>query len=121
MSTSFDSLFPGMPLEAAARFAQDHAGTRYFSGQDPVADMGWALTLVPEEHGGVGGTLADLGAVVEGLATHGVQLPVIEACAVAPILLQATAESATQWLPQLCEGEVKPALLASLSGSLQDI
>jgi alkylation response protein AidB-like acyl-CoA dehydrogenase len=120
MSVSFSPLFPGMALDAAARFAQDNAGSREFSG-DPVTEMGWALTLVPDEHGGIGGTLADLGAVVEGLATHGVQLPVVERCAAVPLLLQAHPEAAAQWLPQLCEGAVQFALLASLSSPLQDV
>lgn len=121
MSVSFSPLFPGMALDAAARFAQDNAGSRDVAGKDPVTGMGWALTLVPEELGGVGGTLADLGATVEGLATHGVQLPVVESCAVAPLLLQATPESAAQWLPQVCESHAQVALLASLSTSLQDV
>lgn len=121
MPASIHSLFPGMALDAADRFAQDHAGARDFAGANPVAEMGWALTLVPEEHGGVGGALADLAATVEGLATHGVQLPVIETCAIAPLLLQATAEGAAQWLPQLCEGKLQMAVLAPLSAPLRDV
>lgn len=121
MSASLQPLFPGMALDAADRFALDHAGARGFAGANPVADMGWALTVVPEAYGGVGGSLADLGATVEGLATHGVQLPVIETCAVAPLLLQATAEGAAQWLPKLCEGELRMTVLASLSAPLGDI
>jgi alkylation response protein AidB-like acyl-CoA dehydrogenase len=121
MSTSFPALFPGMALDAAIRFAQDHAGIRDFSGQDPITEMGWALTLIPEDLGGVGGSLADLGAVVEGLATHGVQLPVVETCAIAPILLQATQEAASQWLPQVCEGLVQATVLTALSRPLCDV
>jgi alkylation response protein AidB-like acyl-CoA dehydrogenase len=110
-----------MALDAADRFALDHAGARDFASTDPVAEMGWALTVVPEEHGGVGGSLADLAATVEGLATHGVQLPIVETCAIAPILLQATADGAAQWLPQLCAGEVRMTLLTSLSAPLRDV
>jgi alkylation response protein AidB-like acyl-CoA dehydrogenase len=122
VSQSFPSLFPGMLLESAERFGQDHAGAQDFGGADPIADMGWACTVVPEEFGGVGGTLADLGAIVEGLASHGVQLPVVERCAVAPILLQAAAtpEHVGRWLEALAEGSAAIAPLASLSASLDE-
>jgi alkylation response protein AidB-like acyl-CoA dehydrogenase len=67
--------------------------------------MGWAGTLVPEDLGGVGGTLADLAATAEGLAAHGVHLPLVEVCAIAPIFLQAAApEVAARWLPDACNG-----------------
>src|SRR4051794_12458863 len=114
---SFPSLFPGMLLESAERFAQDHATAQDFGGSDPIREMGWACTVIPEEFGGVGGTLADLGSVVEGLATHGVHLPVVERCAVAPVLLQAAAtpEHVGRWLEALCEGSAAIAPLAALS------
>src|SRR4030095_14229202 len=119
---SFTPLFPGMLLEAASRFAQDHAATQDFAGADPVREMGWACTMVPEEAGGVGGTLADLASIVTGLATHGVHLPVVETCAVAPLLLQAAApETAALWLEAVCEGSAKVAPLTSLSASLDDV
>lgn len=121
MSTSFPPLFPGMLLDAASRFAQDNAGAD-LSGSDPVTEMGWACTLVPEAAGGVGGHLADLAAVVEGLATHGVQLPVIETCAVAPLLLQAAApEPAARWLGALCDGTAVIAPLVAQSASLDEV
>ncbi|MFM9924491.1 acyl-CoA dehydrogenase family protein [Variovorax sp. H27-G14] len=119
---SFTPLLPGMLLDAAARFAQDNENTKDFAGTDPVRQMGWTCTLVPEEAGGVGGTLADLASIVVGLATHGVHLPVVETCAVAPLLLQAAnTDTATRWLQQVCEGSAKIAPLTSLSASLDDI
>jgi alkylation response protein AidB-like acyl-CoA dehydrogenase len=119
---SFTPLFPGMLLDAADRFAQDHAATQDFADTDPIREMGWACTLVPEEAGGVGGTLADLASIVEGLATHGLHLPMVETCAVAPILLQAAApETAARWLEAVCEGSAKIAPLTALSASLDDI
>ncbi len=122
MSMSFTPLFPGMLLDAAARFAQDNENTKDFAGTDPVREMGWTCTLVPEEAGGVGGTLADLASIVVGLATHGVHLPVVETCTVAPLLLQgANPDTAARWLQQVCEGSAKIAPLTSLSASLDDI
>ena len=122
MSMSFTQLFPGMLLDAADRFAQDHAATQDFADTDPIREMGWACTVVPEASGGVGGTLADLGSIVEGLATHGLHLPVVETCAVAPLLLQAAApETAARWLEAVCEGSAKVAPLSALSASLDEI
>lgn len=122
MSMSFTPLFPGMLLDAAARFAQDNETTRDFAGTDPVREMGWTCTLVPEEAGGVGGTLSDLASIVVGLATHGVHLPVIETCAVAPLLLQAAnADTSARWLEAVCEGSAKIAPLTSLSASLDEV
>jgi alkylation response protein AidB-like acyl-CoA dehydrogenase len=120
-SPSFPPLFPGMLLDAAARFAQDNATTD-LRASHTVRDMGWACTLVPEDAGGVGGSFADLAAVIEGLATHGVQLPVIETCAVAPILLQAAApEVAARWLQAVAEGSAVVAPLAALSAPLGEV
>ena len=119
---SFTQLFPGMLLDAADRFAQDPAATQDFAGTDPIREMGWACTVVPEASGGVGGTLADLGSIVEGLATHGLHLPVVETCAVAPLLLQAAApETAARWLEAVCEGSAKVAPMSALSASLDEI
>ena len=78
MSTSFAPLFPGMLLDAASRFAQDAAASTGPALASAIGDMGWAGTLVPEDLGGVGGTLADLAATAGGLAAHGVHLPLVE-------------------------------------------
>ncbi|WP_285411248.1 acyl-CoA dehydrogenase family protein [Variovorax sp. efr-133-TYG-130] len=119
MSTSFPSLFPGMLLDSASRYAQDHAD-RALQG-DPVRELGWTATLVPEEAGGVGGGLSDLASIVEGLATHGLQLPVVETCAVVPLLLQAAgAETAGRWLEAVAEGSAQVAPLTALSGMRDD-
>lgn len=119
-SPSFKSLFPGMLLDAAARYAQDQATAP--SGSNAIAEMGWAYTLVPESLGGVGGTMADLASIAEGLATHGVQLPLVELCAVVPLLLQAApADVAARWLEIACDGSATIAPLAALSAPLDDV
>jgi alkylation response protein AidB-like acyl-CoA dehydrogenase len=120
MSTSFPSIFPGMLLDAASRYAQDHAGAPELQG-DPVRELGWCATLVPEDAGGVGGTLADLASLAEGLATHGMHLPLIETCAVPPLLLQAAApEVASRWLEAVAGGSARIAPLCALSASLDE-
>jgi alkylation response protein AidB-like acyl-CoA dehydrogenase len=121
VATSFTPLFPGMLLDAASRFAQDHAAMRDLAAVDPLSQLGWAATVVPEEMGGVGGTLADLASILEGLATHGLHLPVVERCAVAPLLLQAAApEIAQRWLQAVAEGGAQVAPLTALSASVDE-
>jgi alkylation response protein AidB-like acyl-CoA dehydrogenase len=121
MSTSFPSLFPGMLLDAAERYAQDHATAQELPG-DPVRELGWTATLVPEAAGGVGGTLADLASIVEGLATHGLHLPVVETCAVVPLLLQAAApDTAHRWLEAVAEGSAQLAPLTVLSSTPDEL
>ncbi|WP_076999498.1 acyl-CoA dehydrogenase family protein [Variovorax sp. KK3] len=116
MNTSFPALFPGMLLDSASRYAEDHVGQELQG--DPVRDLGWTATIVPEEAGGVGGSLSDLASIVEGLATHGLQLPVIETCAVVPLLLQAAgAETATRWLEAVAEGSARIAPMTALSST----
>ncbi|OUM00805.1 acyl-CoA dehydrogenase family protein [Variovorax sp. JS1663] len=118
--SSFPSLFPGMLLDAASRYAQDHAAAAELPG-DPVRELGWTATLVAEEAGGVGGTLADLASIVEGLAGQGLQLPVVESCAIVPLLLQAAApETATRWLEAVADGSAQIAPLTALSSMPDD-
>ena len=119
MSTSFPSLFPGMLLDAASRYAEDHIAQQIQG--DPVRELGWTATLVSEEAGGVGGSLSDLASIVEGLATHGLQLPVVETCAVVPLLLQAAgAETARRWLEAVAEGSARIAPMTALSATPED-
>lgn len=119
MSTSFTPLFPGMLLDSASRYAQDHVAAEVTG--DPVRELGWTATIVPEEAGGVGGSLADLASIVEGLATYGLHLPVAETCGVVPVLLQAAApEVASRWLEAVAEGSAQLAPLAALSASLDE-
>lgn len=119
-TTSIASLFPGPLLDAAERFAQDHAGAAVPG--DPLRELGWTATLVPEDAGGVAGSLADVAALVEGLAGSGLQLPVIETCAVVPLLLQAAApDVARRWLQAVAEDEVRLAPLTALSDALDTL
>lgn len=82
------TLFPGLLADSAARLAQDAAG-RY--PERPVAsltgEMGWSAVLVAEEQGGVGGNFTDLASIIEALASHAVDLPVITRCGIVPAML----------------------------------
>jgi len=109
MAFSCQPMQPGMLYDAAARVAADAS---FPDGHDVIGEMGWPLVLLPEDKGGMGGTLTDLTALVEGLAAQGSPLPVIERCAVAPLLLQAGGD--TPWLEGLADGSQR---IAPLMGS----
>lgn len=88
-------LSEGMLHDAARRYAADAAGDAGAGHADPCAALGWASILIPEQAGGSGGTVADLCAIIEGLAPSALALPVLERCAIAPLLLQAGAGQAS--------------------------
>ncbi len=84
---------------------------------DPLASLGWGAVLVPAAAGGVDGTLQDLCAIVEGLALHGLRLPVIERCAIAPLLLQGVdAERAEPVLQAIAQGDAVQPLVNHAAG-----
>jgi alkylation response protein AidB-like acyl-CoA dehydrogenase len=108
MRYTADTMFPGDLFEAASRFAADSAGSaeRNDAWRQAVA-MGWPALLVDESRRGAGGTLADLGAVIEGCARHALGLPLVKRCAQVPFLLMgARSEAADDVLAALCSGEV---------------
>lgn len=120
MTFTVEPLFPGLLRDAASRLAADVAAGRTPASVDAIADMGWPALLVAEAYGGAGGSLADLAAIVEGLAAQTLNLPVIERCAIVPALLQGAvpAERSPAWLRALAEGTARIAPLAGPSADL---
>jgi alkylation response protein AidB-like acyl-CoA dehydrogenase len=108
MHYSADPMFPGDLYDAATRFASNwSASTQRHSAWRQAVDMSWPALLVAESHGGAGGTLADLGAVLEASARLGLGLPLVRRCVQAPTLLKTAAtEAASKALQQLCSGEM---------------
>jgi alkylation response protein AidB-like acyl-CoA dehydrogenase len=92
-------MFPGDVLDSALKLAASHDADRR-SDRSAVARvrttlasvstmhaLGWPLVRMAEEHGGLGGGLAELAAMAEGLAAHAVALPMFEQCVALPALL----------------------------------
>jgi alkylation response protein AidB-like acyl-CoA dehydrogenase len=71
-----------------------------------VTSLGWAATLVPEENGGVGGTLADLAALADGAGRAAFALPLASCFAVVPSLLRAAGARSQAALMALAEGRM---------------
>ena len=106
MSFSSQPMQPGMLHDAAVRVASNGSTSEE---HDVISELGWPLVLLPEEIGGLGGSLEDLTALVEGLSAYASSLPVIERCAIAPLLLQAGGN--TSWLADLADGKSSVAPL----------
>ncbi len=91
MTVTMDTVFPNLLFDGAARYAiNTTAGTA-----DPsiITEMGWHTILLAENEGGYGGTLEDLAAVIEGIATRAINLPLVTRCGIVPAILNALGDS----------------------------
>jgi alkylation response protein AidB-like acyl-CoA dehydrogenase len=115
MSFRSTPLFAGDLYDTALRLAQEDVlkpsaaqeGAPSTNWQQMLA-LGWQGVLVPEDDGGVGASIQDLSAIIEAVARHGNGAPLIDRCAVAPVLLSAAKShaQAAQLLSELMTGEV---------------
>ena len=105
MTFTTQALVEGPVFESALRFAADYP-RQGPTDNDPIAQMGWAATLIPEQEGGAGGTLNDLVAIMDGLGQHALALPLLERCALTPLLLAAIEPPTIrrQWLTGIANG-----------------
>ncbi|WP_063888077.1 acyl-CoA dehydrogenase family protein [Burkholderia pseudomultivorans] len=111
-------------LAAAAETHPGNAVEGAASGKWRQAlELGWQSVLVSEDNGGIGATLADLAGIVEAASRYPNVAPLVERCAVAPVLLEAAAAAPTvpPVLEQLLSGEasVSPVLQSHLGTPLQ--
>lgn len=86
-AAALDDLLAGAAVPAAARAWADGdhaAGLKLWAR---IADLGVTGLLVPEEHGGLGASFADVAVAFERLGYHGVPGPWIETAAVAPLVV----------------------------------
>lgn len=116
-------LSDGMLYDSARRYATDAGGDAGAGHTDPCATLGWASILIPEAAGGSGGSVADLCAIIEGLAPSALAVPVLERCAIAPLLLLAGAGHAVvdQCLAQVAAGTSRVAPLVGQAPDFADV
>jgi len=106
MTFTTQALVEGPVFDSALRFAAAYTGQQQADTLDPIIEMGWATTLIPEQDGGAGGSLDDLVAIIDGLGQHALALPLLERCALTPLLLAAVEHPAIrrQWLSGIANG-----------------
>lgn len=115
MSFRSTPLFAGDLYDTALRLAQEDV-LKPSAGEtnSPSANwqqmlaLGWQGVIVAEDDGGVGASLQDLSAIVEAAARMGNGAPLVDRCAVAPLLLSEAKKhpQAAQLLSALMSGEV---------------
>ena len=106
MTFTTQALVEGPVFDSALRFAANYTGQQQADNLDPIIEMGWAATLIPEQEGGAGGNLDDLVAIIDGLGQHALALPLLERCALTPLLLAAVEQPAMRrrWLNGIANG-----------------
>jgi acyl-CoA dehydrogenase len=89
-----------------------------------MAALGWTAIAIPEAHGGVGLTLAEVVPVVEQMGRHLMASPLISSTLAAQALIVGGNETQTsEWLPNLAAGAIGTLALSEAHGDwdLQNI
>ncbi len=82
-----------------------------------VAGLGWTAIAIPETHGGVGLTLAEVVPVVEQMGRHLMASPLVSSTLAAQALVMGgTDAQQAEWLPKLAEGAVGTLALSEAHG-----
>ncbi len=82
-----------------------------------TAALGWTAIAIPEAHGGVGLTLAEVVPVVEQIGRHLMASPLVSSTLAAQALVAGGTEAQqAEWLPKLAEGAVGTLALSEAHG-----
>lgn len=82
-----------------------------------IAGLGWTAIAIPEAHGGVGLTLAEVVPVVEQMGRHLLASPFVAATLAAQAIASGgTDTQQAEWLPQLAEGAIGTLALSEAHG-----
>ncbi len=116
-------------LDIATEFCRDRAPisrTRALMDSDmgfdagvwaEIAALGWMGIAIPEAHGGVGLSLAEVVPVVEQMGRHLMPSPfVATTLAAQALLLGGSASQQAEWLPQFASGAIGSLALAEAHG-----
>ena len=115
MSFRSTPLFAGDLYDTALRLAQEDVLKTVPSDENTPSSkwqqmlgLGWQGVIVAEDDGGVGARVQDLAAILEAVARKGHGAPLVDRCAVAPVLLTAAKahRQAAELLNALMLGEV---------------
>ena len=102
---------------------EDPAGAQFAPRWDSTAQLGLPLVAIPEQHGGSGGSLQDLLAVLVAMGSHAVPLPLAET-SLAAWLLTSSGLEVGQAPATVVPGDARDTLTLSdgyLTGRLHDV
>jgi alkylation response protein AidB-like acyl-CoA dehydrogenase len=121
-----------MLLDSAERFIGEHYSLEHRRALREVpdgldreawstfAELGWLGLAVPEELGGIGGSMADVALLCAALGTHCVTEPYVSSAVIAPWLLAASAAPHSDLIDGLVAGDVRIALVHDELGERYD-
>ncbi len=100
----------------AARLRQPDAATQSFPDSQwrQLAQAGWLRILVPQEHGGLGLGIQELGAIFRAVGTHLVRGPLLDHAVSIALLMAHVSEPARKRLDAALDGEKLIACARSL-------
>jgi alkylation response protein AidB-like acyl-CoA dehydrogenase len=104
------------PIDAVRKLMDSELG---YDAQvwSEIAALGWTAIAIPEAHGGVGLTLAEVVPVVEQMGRHLMASPFVPSALAAQALIAGGTEAQqTEWLPKLAEGAVGTLALSEAHG-----
>jgi alkylation response protein AidB-like acyl-CoA dehydrogenase len=82
-----------------------------------MAALGWTAVAIPEAHGGVGLTLAEVVPMVEQMGRHLLASPLISSALAAQAFIAGGTEAQqAEWLPRLAEGAIGTMALSEANG-----
>ena len=82
-----------------------------------IAALGWTAVAIPEAHGGIGLTLAEVVPLVEQMGRHLLASPLVSSALAAQALIAGgTDAQQAEWLPKLAEGLVGTVALSEANG-----
>ncbi len=131
MSVSIEfSKEQGMMLDIAQRFCAERWTVEQVRSQlladssfdadlwTEMVDLGWTAIAIPEAHGGIGQSLAEVVPIVESMGRQLQTAPIVSSQLVVQALLAGGSEAQKQrWLPELAEGAVGTVALVEDDGS----
>ena len=106
MGLEVATIFPGLLLEGAERVAKNASSYEAAIYPRIIQEMGWSSTLISESNGGYGGSFADIGSLLEGMASRAINLPIMTRCCIVPGMFEAApgTEKVSTLLSQIAEG-----------------
>lgn len=105
---------PVAGLRASIQDGLEFNGARW----QAMTDLGWLGIGIPEQHGGLGMTLADAVPVAEALGRYLVPSPFVATTIAAQALMACgSPEQQSQWLPRVASGSIASLALWEPSGS----
>jgi alkylation response protein AidB-like acyl-CoA dehydrogenase len=122
LAAAFDSAVASAASTTALRALWETGTGRSAQVWSAVRELGLPGILVPEEHGGHGGSLLDLALLLERVGHHAIPDALLEACVTGPLAIArgGSDEQKAAWLPAIAAGTLRVTTSLHGLGSVPD-